>query len=579
MDTIALLLVPGLPLALAAALALRSWQSGLVRLVPLAPLPAFSFGLAAAPPPDVREPWLLLGVSLGVNDTTQLLLLFTALLWSLAGLYALSYLATDPHRTRFFACFLLAMAGNLGLLIAQDALSLYALFALMSFASYGVVVHHGTRSAAFAGRVYMAFVVAGELALFGGLALVVTAAGSLLLHDLQAAIAPGLALTLIVAGFVIKLGVVPLHLCLPLAHTAAPVPASAVLSGAMIKAGLVGLLAILPLGRQTLLQEGVLLIVAGLASTAMATLLGVTQRNPKTVLAYSSVSQMGLIAASLGFGLLTPAAWPALLPAVVFFAAHHGLAKAALFLGVGTFAAGRGPVWRCAVMLLLALPAATLAAAPLTSGEVAKAALKSIVGDGPEPWSTHLGSALVLSTVATTLLMARFFVVLWCQGASSEPPPRAVALPWAASIGTVLVAALLAQELGIAALPPLTAERIQGALAPLGLGISLAVASTLLLHWTALRVREIPAGEILALFERREPAAQPAGFSFGRLRATVARKCAALDAACAAWLDAATAEDPIWGRQLGGVAVAFFLAAMALVQAVHLVMLGGPPMR
>ena len=62
--------------------------------------------------------------------------------------------------------------------------------------------------------------------------------------------APGrdLIIGLLLAGFGLKAGLVPLHVWLPLAHPAAPMPASAVLSGAIIKAGIIGLIRFLPRG-------------------------------------------------------------------------------------------------------------------------------------------------------------------------------------------------------------------------------------------------------------------------------------------------------------------------------------------
>ncbi|MEX2162831.1 MAG: proton-conducting transporter membrane subunit [Sulfuricaulis sp.] len=67
-----------------------------------------------------------------------------------------------------------------------------------------------------------------------------------------------------------------------------------------------------------------------------------TQRDAKVVLAYSSMSQMGLMTAGIGAGLLAPQAWPALLPAVTLYALHHAFAKGSLFFGVGVAGGGGG---------------------------------------------------------------------------------------------------------------------------------------------------------------------------------------------------------------------------------------------
>jgi formate hydrogenlyase subunit 3/multisubunit Na+/H+ antiporter MnhD subunit len=73
---------------------------------------------------------------------------------------------------RFRLCLGLAVAGQMGVFLAQDMASFYVAFATLSFAGYGLVRHKPTAEAARAARVYIAFVVIGELALFAALALI-----------------------------------------------------------------------------------------------------------------------------------------------------------------------------------------------------------------------------------------------------------------------------------------------------------------------------------------------------------------------------------------------------------------------
>ena len=112
---------------------------------------------------------------------------------------------------------------------------------------------------------WVVLAVVGEVAVF--LALVLAARDGAGLHfDAGGAVGNG-AVLLALLGFGIKAGALPLHLWLPLARPAAPVPASAVLSGAMIKAGLLGWLRLLPLGEAaapSLAQWGALLVALGL---------------------------------------------------------------------------------------------------------------------------------------------------------------------------------------------------------------------------------------------------------------------------------------------------------------------------
>ena len=82
-------------------------------------------------------------------------------------------------------------------------------------------------------------------------------------------------------------------------------------------------------------ETGRELLFAALPRSPLAAAIGVTQWDLTAVLAYSSVSQMGLAAVVLGVVLALPRAWLALRPELLLFSAHHALAKGALLLGVG----------------------------------------------------------------------------------------------------------------------------------------------------------------------------------------------------------------------------------------------------
>ena len=209
------------------------------------------------------------------------------------------------------------MAGNLGLIVARDMVWFYVCFALMSFASYGLVVHRGRPEDRRAGRVYLVFAVIGEMALFTALLLGQQAAGSIQFAQVRAAV-PGHAvqdafMAMAVIGFGIKSGLLTLHVWMPLAYRAAPVPAAAALAGAMFTAGLLGWLRLLPIGEAALAPWGNLLIAAGLLATFYGVFVGLTQKEPKTLLAYSSMSQMGLMTAGLGAALAVPESWSIML--------------------------------------------------------------------------------------------------------------------------------------------------------------------------------------------------------------------------------------------------------------------------
>lgn len=466
-----------LPLTLALLLVAPQTRALVWRVMPFAPLPALALALLADWPQSTSADWLILGLQLGIDDVSRLFVLFTALLWSAAGASARHWMRDDRRATSFGVMFLMAQTGNLGLLMAQDALSFYTFFALMSFASYGLVLHAKTAKAQAAARLYIAFVVLGELALFAGLPLASAQAGSFLLADLRAAAPSDTAVALLMIGLGVKLGLMPLHFWLPPAHGAAPVPASAVLSGAMIKAGLFGMIMLLPLGNVAYADHGTVLLAAGMVTIFAALLLGVQQDNPKAVLGFSSVSQMGILALGLGTALMVPAAWAAILPVLVFLAAHHALAKGALFLGTGAFAAQQGKAAKIAVALTLALPALVLAGLPATSGAFGKEALKAALAAGSPVWLPWLTVALTLSGVATSLLLMRFLalLVLAPPKAPADIRPEAIVLPFigigAAALALPMVWPVLAGDLAA----PVT-DAANGALWPVALGVGIAAA-------------------------------------------------------------------------------------------------------
>jgi hydrogenase-4 component B len=401
-----------------------------------------------------------------VDTAGGALLALTAVLWTAAGIFARSQHRHDPGRERFFAFWAATLAGNVGLVLAWDLLGFYLAFAVMTFSAWGLVVHDRSEAAVRAGRVYIVLALVGEVAILSALfALGAAAGGGVLLgfelSEAWVALGRGAPLVagLAVAGFGVKAGLVPLHVWLPLAHPVAPTAASALLSGVMIKAGLLGWLRILPAGGETVLPGvGEALVVVGVIGAFYGVVAGLAQEDPKTVLAYSSVSQMGYLAIGTGLVVLLADASHLALGAVLLFALHHGLAKGALFLSVGVAervpagarktGSGRGTRARWGLRAGVALSALALAGAPLTSGAVAKGALKAGLGELGGAWYAVLDPLLLVAALGTALLMVRFGVVLERKiGTAAEKPGAA------ASAGDDLAGALPGSTLPGSTLP------------------------------------------------------------------------------------------------------------------------------
>ncbi|HSJ99877.1 MAG TPA: complex I subunit 5 family protein [Kofleriaceae bacterium] len=452
---------------------------------------------------------VLLGMRLGVDGpVTWTFLTLTAAVWLAAALFARAYLAGDPRRARFWRFFAATAAGNVGLVLARDVASFYFFFSLMTFAAWGLIVHAESGAARRAARVYLVASLLGEVLLLAALVWIAGTDVNLPLREVPGRVAAsparGVIVALVLAGFGIKAGAIVLHVWLPLAHPVAPTPASAVLSGAMIKAGLLGWLQFLPLGAAALPGAGAVCLTAGLLAGFYAIAVGLAQRDPKTILAYSSVSQMGFMTAGLGAALAAPrpAEAAAAVSAIAFYALHHALAKGALFLGVGVAGAAWSGWPRRLVILGLVWPALDVAGAPLTSGALAKLSLKHALEGSP--WSAvPLGALLSVGAAGTTLLLARF-VSRALRDPHGPSPGPGLWVPWAA---------LLVVDLLLFVWPPLDREDLALLVRPGNLASALWPVLAGLAAFALLRVvrgrrgaagddrARIPPGDLLVVLE------------------------------------------------------------------------------
>jgi formate hydrogenlyase subunit 3/multisubunit Na+/H+ antiporter MnhD subunit len=483
----------GLPLVMLLACLSPGLRARMPALLAVAPVPALAAALVA-PGGTLVLPPVLLRIRLALDVPGALLLGFAALLWIAAGLYAAAWLRGRPDADRFAEWWLLTLTGSLGVFIAADLVSFYLVFSMVSLAAYGLIVDDGTPRARRYGLIYVALAVLGEAFLLMAFVLLAeaTPGNSLLITDAVAALSASpwrdSTLALLILGFGVKIGLVPFHVWMPLAYRAAPIPAAAVLSGAAVKAGVIGLIRFLPLD-SALPGWGEALAAAGLVSAFYGVAIGITQSNPKTVLAFSSVSQMGVIAAVLGMGLAAGDGGVAL--SVGFYAAHHTLVKGALFLAVGvaqTTSARR--LWP--VLLPAALIALGLGGLPLTGGALAKLAVKATLGEG------IVGLLATLSSAGTTLLMLHFLRRLVAGSSpNATPAPARFSLPWIAmafasvAVPWVLYLTVMGGTLSDALAP----AALWSAVWPVLLGGVLAVG---LWRWGG-SLPEVPEGDVVVL--------------------------------------------------------------------------------
>ncbi|WP_304639480.1 complex I subunit 5 family protein [Pseudomonas sp.] len=385
-------------------------------------LPALAVSLWPVAPVEFARLWP--DAALAVDDPwNRAWLGFTSLLWACATRYAAAGMDHDPHRLRFWFFWTAVMTGNFLLILAQDVITFYTAFTLLSLSAYALIIHQGGPGPRHAGRLYLELAVLGEIFISVGLLLrVLEANGSLAMAGLQEfPISPWTAV-LLFAGFGIKAGFWPLHVWLPRAHPVAPAAASAVLSGTLIKAGLLGLWRFLPSGDPLMQDWAGVLLAAGFVGILFGVALGLIQTRAKVVLAYSSVSQMGFLVVVLALVWEVGAAAETL---PTYYVVHHGLAKGALFLGAGMALHGRltRPYW-----YLLFVPALALAGLPLTTGAAAKSAIKTALQASAYE---ELLMLLIMGALGTMLVLLRALWLMRPAGAESPPviPPAGQGIP------------------------------------------------------------------------------------------------------------------------------------------------------
>ena len=244
-------------------------------------------------------------------------------------------------------CTGLFVAGMELVLLADDAFFFMIAWELMSVSSYFMVAfqheHAANRRAAF---LYLLMAVVGAIAII--LAFGVLASFS---HGFDFAgfrdhpLKPFWATTafmLALAGFGMKAGLVPGHAWLPEAHPVAPSHISALMSGVMLKVALYGLIRFtFDLLGDIHWQWGVIVLAVGTVSAVLGILYAFQQNSIKTLLAYSSIENMGIIAMGLGLALIFTGSERAELGAIGLLAAlyhclNHSIFKNLLFLTAGS---------------------------------------------------------------------------------------------------------------------------------------------------------------------------------------------------------------------------------------------------
>ena len=362
--------------------------------------------------------------------------------------FSIGYMAEDTNFARFFAYLSFFSAAMLGVVIANSLLLLFICWELVGLASYLLIGFWIERPSA-AAAAKKAFITTriGDMGFFLGLLWLYQRSGTLLFYDsgngslepaglnLLGASATAIAL-LIFCGAVGKSGQFPLHVWLPDAMEG-PTPVSALIHAAtMVAAGVFLVARVYPIfavGAINGVTPSLTVVVwIGVITGLMAALIAIAQFDIKRILAYSTVSQLGLMMVSLGVGGVA---------AGIMHLLAHGFFKALLFLGAGSVIHGlhheqdirKMGRLRAAMPVTFATYAVgmmALSGVPLffcggwTKEEI-------LVASSQWPSSRAPYVLLMAGVVLTALYMTRqiIYVFFGNRGATAHESPRVMTIP------------------------------------------------------------------------------------------------------------------------------------------------------
>ena len=360
--------------------------------------------------------------------------LVSSTLWVLTTIYAIAYMRGSHSLRRFFGFFALCVSTTQAIAFAENLLTLFIFYELLTICTYPLVIHSGTLEARRAGRRYLIYTLSGGAAVLAGMVLVYQATGSLSFSS-PGLLQPGIdervllaMFVLLIGGFGVKAALMPLHAWLPTAMVA-PTPVSALLHAvAVVKAGSFGLMRVIYniFGVElldTLGYHHVLAVIAALTIIA-ASLVALRQDVLKRRLAWSTISQLSYIV--LAACLLAPLA--AL--AAVIHIANQAFAKITLFFVAGAIekttgkkriseldGIGKTMPWTMAAFTVASL---SFMGVPLLAGFITKwyLSLGALAAGAPIYVGVMMASAILNASYWLPILYRAWFK----SGASPDAP-------------------------------------------------------------------------------------------------------------------------------------------------------------
>jgi len=349
-------------------------------------------------------------------------------------LYAAYYLSPKDSAAKFYSLMMLFMAAMLGVVLSDNLLLLVVFWELTSLSSFLLVGYWSHRPDARAGaRQALAVTGGGGLAMLGGFVLLGQIAGTFELSEMVGRAAeiqadPRFvpALLLILLGCFTKSAQFPFHFWLPDAM-AAPTPVSAYLhSATMVKAGVFLLMRMYPVLAGSGWFEAIV-TAAGLVTVLFAAFIAIFKHDLKGLLAYSTVSHLGLVTFLVGLGS------PLAAVAAVFHVLNHATFKASLFMIAGIVdhethsrdMRRLGGLWSLMpwTATLSMVAAASMAGVPLTNGFLSKEMFFTEAVNGTAGvWAWLVPAVVTLAGIFSVAYSLRFVHDTYFNGPLGDVP-------------------------------------------------------------------------------------------------------------------------------------------------------------
>ncbi|MBF0562496.1 MAG: hydrogenase 4 subunit B [Alphaproteobacteria bacterium] len=389
----------------------------------------------------------MLAAHFRLDDLAAYFLLIVDAVGGLAALYGLGYGRHDGDAVRVLPFFPVFLAGMNLVLLADDAYTFMLSWEFMSVASWLLVLSsHQKQESRRAAHIYLLMAAFGTAALIAAFGVMGGVDGGFTFAAMRAhPLSPTLAT--LVLGFLLvgagsKAGVVPLHAWLPLAHPAAPSHVSALMSGVMTKVAIYAIIRVVfDLAGHIEWWWGLVVLALGAATALLGVLYAIMQEDMKTLLAYSTVENIGIIVIGLGLAIAFQAEGAKMLAglallAALFHAFNHALYKSLLFFGAGAVltATGQRNLDRLGGLihrmphtaLAFLIGCAAISALPPLNGFASEWLILQAVLSGPQlsQWSLQLaipvvGALLVLATALASVCFVRAFGIAFLGRARS----------------------------------------------------------------------------------------------------------------------------------------------------------------